>query len=155
MFGSKVFRYFLTVCYLPAGLANISTGALACLNRALSVSIEDSYFDALQSVSPSRWILYESMTLNKPEDFGELNKIWRPFLDRMAWKHTYAKGSIQVTGPAGYGKSALVKLILQEIMQRSPVVIIDYFLCSYGRSPPSLYDVYVSFIHRILSRTDG
>ena len=116
------------------------------------MSIEDSYFEALQSLSPSRWILYESMTLDKPEDFGELNKIWRPFLDRMAWKHIYAKGSIQVTGPAGYGKSALVKLISQEIMQSSLVVIIDYFLCLYRRSPPSLYDVYVSFIYQLLSQ---
>ena len=114
--------------------------------------MEDIYFEALQSLSASRWILYESMTLDKPEDFGELKESWVSLLSGLIWKDICAKGAIQVTGPAGYGKSALVKLISLEIKQRSPVITIDNFLSSYGRTRPSLYDVCVCFVHQILSQ---
>ena len=107
------------------------------------MSIEDSYFEALQSLSPSRWILYESTTLDKPEDFGELTESFRSLLSGIIWKDIYAKGSIQVTGPAGYGKSALVKFISNEIKQRSSVVIVNNCLSSYGGTAPRLYDLSV------------
>lgn len=45
--------------------------------------MEDFYFEALQSLSPSRWILYETKTMDKPEDFGELRESWRPLLSGM------------------------------------------------------------------------
>ena len=103
--------------------------------------MEDSYFEALQSLSASYWRLYKSMTLDKPEDFGELKESWHSLLSGTIWNDICAKGSIQITGPAGYGKSALVKPVSHEIKQRSPVVIIDKSQSSYGRTPSSLYDV--------------
>ena len=106
--GIWIFRYsILSACRL----AKMSAGALVCVNRALPVSMENSYFEALQSLSPSRWILYESMTSDQAEGSGVFNRIWRPFVDGMAWKQICANSSIQITGPARYGKSAPVKLI--------------------------------------------
>lgn len=114
--------------------------------------MNDTYFEALQTLSSSRWILYENRTLDKPDDFSDLQEIYRSLLESIAWKDSREHGSIQVTGPAGSGKSALVKLISQVIRQRSSVVVLDYLLSSSERTPPTLYDVYVSSLHQIISQ---
>lgn len=122
------------------------------LNETSQAAIDDTYFEALQTLSSSRWILYENRTLEKPADFSDLHEIYGLLLDSIAWKDVLKNGSIQVTGPAGSGKSALVKLITQEIRQSSSVVILDNFLNSSEGTPPTLYDVYVSSIHQIISQ---
>ncbi len=114
--------------------------------------IHDIYFEALQSLSPSRWILYEHRTLDEPHDLSELKEIYRSLLSDISSKEVCENGSIQVTGPAGYGKSSLVKLLSQDIRQRSSVVVIENFLGSCERLRPTLYGVYVSSIHQIISQ---
>lgn len=111
-----------------------------------------TYLEALQTLSSSRWILYENRTLDKPDDFSGLQKIYRSLLDGIVWNDVRKNGSIQVTGPTGYGKSALVKLISQVIRRKSSVVVLDNFLSSSERTPPTLYHVYVSSLHQIISQ---
>ena len=90
--------------------------------------------------------------MDKTGNLSEFKEIWHSLLNGIVWKDVCAGSSIQVTGPAGHGKSALVKLISQEIRQRSPVVVIDYFPNSLQRGPPTLYGVYVSFVHQVISQ---
>ena len=103
-------------------------------------------------LSSSRWIIYENRTLDKPDDFSELKEIYRSLLSGIAGEDARAKGSIQVTGPAGYAKSTVVEFLSQEMRQRSSVVIIENFLSSSEIPPPTLYAVYVSFLHQIISQ---
>ena len=138
--------------YPPGAAASSSTGASEHLNGVSQMVIHDIYFEALQSLSPSRWILYEHRTLDKPHDLSELKEIYRSLLSDINWKEVCENGSIQVTGPARYGKSSLVKLMSQDLRQRSSVVVIDNFLSSCERLRPTLYGVYVSFIHQIISQ---
>lgn len=133
-------------------IANISTAMSGHLSEASQVAIGDSYLEALQSLSPSRWIICETRTLDKPDDFSELREVYRSLLSGIAWKEIHTMGSIQITGPSGYGKSALVKLISHQIRQRSSVVVIDNLLSSSERRSPTLYGVYVSFLHQIISQ---
>lgn len=116
------------------------------------MAIGDSYLEALQSLSPSRWIICETKTLDKPDDFSELREVYRSLLSGITWKEIHTMGSIQITGPAGYGKSALVKFISHQIRQRSSIIVIDNLLSSSKRRSPSLYGVYVSFLHQIISQ---
>ena len=116
------------------------------------MAICDSYLEALQSLSPSRWIICETRTLDKPDDFSELREVYRSLLSGIAWKEIHTMGSIQITGPAGYGKSALVKVISHQIRQRSSVIVVDNLLSSFERRSPTLYGVYVSFLHQIISQ---
>ena len=115
-------------------------------------AVDASYLEALQLLSPSRWIIYGNRILDKPDEFSELEEIYRPLLSGIAGKNTRAKGSIQVTGPAGYGKSTFVKFLSQEVMQRSSVVIVENILSSSEIPLPTLYAVHVSFLHQIISQ---
>jgi hypothetical protein len=136
---------------------NISTGISEHFNGASQVAINDSYFEALQTLSPSRWILYETRTLDKPDDFSDLKEMYRSLLKGIAWKDVRAKGgSIQVTGPAGYGKSALVKLISQEMpgipsvfalhyRPRSPLPFPPHFFPPFSLIPGHYHPFHLTF----------
>lgn len=121
------------------------------MNGVSQAEVNDTYFEALQAFSPSRWILHETRTLDNPDDFNDLKEIYASLVRRLSLKDLRG-GSIQVIGPAGYGKSALVKLISQKITQESSVVAIDNFANSFRGSPRSLYGLYVSFIHQSISQ---
>lgn len=138
--------------YPTGAAANLSIEILEYLNGPSQLVMNDTYLEALQTLSSSRWILYENRTLDKPDDFSDLQEIYRSLLESIVWNDVPRNGSIQVTGPAGYGKSAFVKLISQVIRRRSSVVVLDNFLSSSERTPPTLYDVYVSSLHQIISQ---
>ena len=144
--------YPLEIGYPPGAATNSSIGTSEHLDEAPQVVIHDIYLEALQSLSPSRWSLYETKTLEQPRDFSGLRQTYRSLLSGINWKQVCANGSIQVTGPTGCGKSSLWKLLTQEISQKSPLVVIENFLSSSGRLQRNLYGVYVSFIHQIISQ---
>lgn len=132
--------------------ADLEVGITKNFTGVSQEEINNTYFEALQSLSPSRWILYETtISLDRPDDFNDQRQIYRSLL-RHARLKKIRGGSIQVTAPAGYGKSALMKLVSQKLRQESSIVIIDNFINSSESQTKSLYGVYASFIHQIISQ---
>ena len=113
--------------------------------------LNDPYFKTLQLLSTSRWTLYESRTVDRFDDFVALKDTYGSLLNDIASQRVRDTGSIQVTAPPRYGKSALLKLIAQEIRQKSSVLVIENSLPS-PEQQPSLYSLHVSFIHQIISQ---
>ncbi|KAK7402650.1 hypothetical protein QQX98_011596 [Neonectria punicea] len=121
------------------------------VRHASEKDMMDAYFETLQCVSPSRWILYEPRVFDKSDEYYDMRDIYCSLFQDIPFRNIRG-GSIQVTGPSGHGKSAIVKLLSQKISRASSVVIIENALGSVGRYPWSLYGVYVSFIRQIISQ---
>ena len=113
--------------------------------------MNNTYFEVLQTLSKSHWILHETRTLERYEDFITLKDIYGSLLRDVTSRHVLDTRSIQVIGPAGYGKSALLKLIVQEIKQKSSAIVLDSYVAPSGEAP-TLYGLLVFFIHQILSQ---
>ncbi|KAM0451418.1 hypothetical protein ACHAO4_006093 [Trichoderma viride] len=108
------------------------------------------YLDALRVLAPSQWTLDEMKTLDRQEDYNELQEICASLINHISFKNVRG-GSIQVTGPIGQDKSAVMKILLQKIIQTSPVVVVNF--TGQNRMPmKSQYDILVSFIHQIISQ---
>ncbi|KAH6984430.1 hypothetical protein BKA56DRAFT_581017 [Ilyonectria sp. MPI-CAGE-AT-0026] len=110
-----------------------------------------TYFHTLQALSPSRRIVYESRTLDEPDDFNILEDIYGSLLRRIPVDYVCGS-SIQVVAPKGYGKSVIVKLISQHIRRESSVVVIENFPNPLENHPTTFYGVIISFIHQIISQ---
>ncbi|KAF7595447.1 hypothetical protein BBP40_006069 [Aspergillus hancockii] len=102
--------------------------------------------------SPSHWMLYGIRTLGKSNYISGLEESVAPFLGRSKQNERHMGASIQVTGPPGHGKSAVVKFIAQEVRQGSPAVPVEHFLAGSISNPPTIYGVHVSFIHQVISQ---
>ncbi|KAK1505510.1 ankyrin-1 [Colletotrichum abscissum] len=126
-------------------------GSIKGPHVAPQFDISDTYFKTLQSLSFSRWILHEARTLDKSDDFDDMQGIYRPILQQIPWKQSRG-GSVQIHGPTGYGKSDLVRLITQEFRERSSVVIIDNLISSLESHLGSFCGVLVSTVHQIISQ---
>lgn len=109
------------------------------------------YLNILQVLAPSQWALGEMKTLDTPEEFNDLQKIYASSISHISWKN-FKGGSIQVTGPIGHGRSAVMKLLLQNIIQESRVVVINNFADQSSMLCKTQYSILVSFIHQILSQ---
>ncbi|KAL7782787.1 ankyrin repeat-containing domain protein [Trichoderma ceciliae] len=93
------------------------------------------------------------MTLNTySREFTTLKHIYGSILRRVvSRRRLHDTGSIQVTGPTGYGKSALLKLIVQEIRQTSSVIVPECYLTP-SAGDPTIYSLLASFLHQIISQ---
>ncbi|WQF82582.1 Putative B30.2/SPRY domain, P-loop containing nucleoside triphosphate hydrolase [Colletotrichum destructivum] len=111
----------------------------------------ETYFDALQLLSPSRWILYEGPNIDRPTDFNNLDTIYRSVTDKLCWEQMRG-GLINIYGPPCSGKSTLVQFISQKFREQWSVVTVDYQTNSSGGRRPTLYSVLVSCIHQLLSQ---
>ena len=104
-------------------------------------------------LSPSHWIvIYETRTLDKADDFNDLKETYGSLLKAVDWKDLPTRSSIQVIGPEAHGKSILVKFISQDFTRKSPIIVIDNFLDSFGNSWPTSYGLFISFLHQPLSK---
>ncbi|KAF4448950.1 putative ankyrin repeat protein [Fusarium austroafricanum] len=113
--------------------------------------IKRTYFEALRTLSNSRWIIYEPRTLESYEDFVTLQEVYGSLLDGTDSDVVLNSGFIQVVGATGHGKSVLLQLISQKLRQRFSVTTLD------THSPPSdviptRYSILASFIHQIISQ---
>lgn len=131
--------------------ANLGIGITRQLGGASQAEVDCTYFDALQSLSSSPYILFDTSTFDSPNDSVEVQEIYSKILRDISLERVRGK-SVQVTGRAGTGRSALVKLIAQKIRQESSVVVIDGFTTLSDKRPGSLYRIFVSFIHQIISQ---
>lgn len=119
----------------------------------MQVELKKTYFEALQMLSKSRYILHQAMALERYEDFIMLKDIYGSLLRGVASKAVRDTGAIQVIGPARYGKSALLKVIVQEIRQKSSVIVLDSSFTPLEREKtPTLYGLLISFLHQTISQ---
>lgn len=131
-----------------------ATADIFChLGQAAQAEIKKTYFEALQVLSTSHHILHQPMALERYEDFIMLKDIYGSLLRGIASKSVRDTGAIQVIGPARYGKSALLKVIVQEIRQKSSVIVLDSSLApSEVEKTPTLYGLLASFLHQAISQ---
>jgi ankyrin repeat protein len=78
-----------------------------------------------------------------------VEQIYGSLLGDITSEKIFESDSVQVVGPPGHGKSALLKFIAQRILQETPVIIIENIL---KPEVSSLYDVHLSFVHQIISQ---
>ncbi|KAK1250647.1 hypothetical protein MKX08_010650 [Trichoderma sp. CBMAI-0020] len=115
-----------------------------------SRAFDTLYLDTLRVLTPSPWTLDEMKTLDIQEDYSELQEIYAPFIDHISFK-TVRGGSIQVIGPTGQDKTVVMNLLLQKIIQESPVAVIN-FTSQDQALIKSQYGILVSFLRQILSQ---
>lgn len=113
--------------------------------------IHDAYFEVLQSLSPSSWIIREPLVIEKPNEFHDIHEMYLPLLHGLDLEDVRG-GSVQVTGPAGSGRSAVLKHVAQCMGQQSSVVVLENFPASAAAKLSGLYPVYLSLIHQIISQ---
>ena len=130
---------------------NLIGGTTVQVKEAMEQDISKTYFEALQSLSHSRWVIYETRTLHNSRELNDETEIYHSLLSRVHLKGVRG-GSIQITGPEGHGKSALIKLVSQKLKQESSVLIVENIPNPLRRGPISLYGICASFIHQIISQ---
>ncbi|KAK2811528.1 hypothetical protein FQN50_002151 [Emmonsiellopsis sp. PD_5] len=108
-----------------------------------------AYFETLQALSDSQWIIYQSKTVIGFDDYNILKNTYRSVLERVPFGKK-GGGVIRVTG--GNGQSKVMRLISHHIRQKSSAIIIDNFLSPLENYPPTLYGVIISCIHQIISQ---
>ncbi|KAL7897256.1 ankyrin repeat-containing domain protein [Trichoderma sp. TUCIM 5745] len=121
------------------------------MNMTSPEEYKRAYFGILQVLSSSRWILYEPKVLERPEEFYSLQEIYGSVVQKISFK-TIRGGSLEIIGPTGSGKSAVIKLLLQSMTQKSSLTVINNFMDSSGAPSGSLYSILVSSIHQIVSQ---
>ncbi|KAI1119745.1 ankyrin repeat-containing domain protein [Nemania abortiva] len=119
------------------------------IENELQQPINETYFRLLQTLSPSRRFLYESRTFDRSDNLNDIGQVYRSLLHQVMLEDVRG-GSIQVTGPSGHGRSALVKLIAQQLRRDSPVLIVDNFIHLSDNQNVTLYGVCASVLHQIL-----
>ena len=115
-------------------------------------SFRARYFETLQTLGSSRWVFYRTETFERPDDSVDIEEFYRPIFDNIIWDDVSVSDSVQVVGPEGYGKSSIVKALSQKLGYQSSVLFVEHVYVSSVRSPPSLYNVLVSFLHQVLSQ---
>ncbi|SPN98681.1 uncharacterized protein DNG_01725 [Cephalotrichum gorgonifer] len=121
------------------------------IEEVVGWSEREGRIDAATCVSDNLAALASLRKHFAPRQFDNLRSIYHTLTSSVSLK-SMRGGSVQVIGTAGLGKSALVKLISQDIMQESPVVIIENFNNPPDQPTRNLYSVYVSFVHQIISQ---
>ena len=145
------FKGTFTFCCSSRPISDVLAGISEHLIGASQTTTNDDYLHVLQMLSPSSRMLHEAWALGESDDIFAPNAMDLELLKRTALKDVHAKGSVQITGRPGYGKSTFVKLIIQMIEQRSSPVVISNFLDSSRRLLTS-YGVCVSFLRQIISQ---
>ncbi|KAI5924124.1 hypothetical protein F4810DRAFT_145288 [Camillea tinctor] len=119
----------------------------------ISTTADKYYFGTLQVLSPSRYIINEAIALDETDHFHELKNLYDYILDNASPGDVRDQKSIQVAGPEGYANSIIMKLFTQEIRQAFSAIVIDHFADpSHLAYTPTIYGIYVSFIHQTLSQ---
>jgi hypothetical protein len=116
------------------------------------MATNELYMETLKVFSSSHMMLYGTRSLEKPDYISDFEESFIPFQKRLRKNEGHMGGSIQVLGPPGYGKSAVVKLISQEVRKGSPAVLVEYSLTNSISDPPTMYGMQVSFIHQAISQ---
>lgn len=98
--------------------------------------------------------MHDAIALEEPDEYSRLKGVYGPLLRNKSWHQwhdTKIQSIIQITGPAGCGKSVLVKLICSGMKQMSSMVVITSFPTRYEEHP-TLYGTCASIIHQIISQ---
>ncbi|KAF5621165.1 ankyrin repeat [Fusarium tjaetaba] len=125
--------------------------AYSHLRQSSYNQVKNTYFEALRTLSNSPWILHEPRILDSFEESIALKSIYGSLLNGITSDEVFDTKSIQVIGKDGLGKSALLKLIIQDISQKTSTITLDSCL-PYSDNTPSLYSLLNTFIHQIISQ---
>lgn len=128
------------------GIVYDDHGSAASSSRAFN----RLYLDALRVFAPSRWTIDEIQASDSQQDYNELQVTYASLVNHISLG-SIRGGSIQIIDPIGQDKSAVMKLLLQNILQTSSAIVINF--TGQNRMPiKSQYDILVSFIHQIISQ---
>ncbi|KAF2655727.1 hypothetical protein K491DRAFT_716020 [Lophiostoma macrostomum CBS 122681] len=138
-------------CFAPFYLLSIRYRSTPGVRDGVSQKqINQVYFETLQILSPSRWVLSETQILHEPEESMTLRKIYKGILSRSRMRKMCGC-CVQITGPSGCGKWVLAKLVVQNLCYESAALVVALPPKSQ-KSFKSPYSIYTSFLHQILSR---
>ncbi|OPB40882.1 hypothetical protein A0O28_0009630 [Trichoderma guizhouense] len=113
---------------------------------------ESQFIDFLQQLAPSSWIFHENSAIQLLEPDVEL-QLYEQYLSKLQLLKTFGQGAVNITGPPGYGKTTLLKLLIQRLKQQySRAITIDFFLESFEASSRTSNQILRSVIHQILSQ---
>ncbi|KAJ4854426.1 ankyrin repeats (3 copies) domain-containing protein [Trichoderma breve] len=113
---------------------------------------ESQFIDFLQQLAPSSWIFHENSAIQLLEPDVEL-QLYEQHLSKLQLLKTFGQGAVNITGPPGYGKTTLLKLLIQGLKQQySRAITIDFFLESFEASSRTSNQILRSVIHQILSQ---
>ncbi|KKP01555.1 hypothetical protein THAR02_06340 [Trichoderma harzianum] len=113
---------------------------------------ESQFIDFLQQLAPSSWIFHENSAIQLLEPDVEL-QLYEQHLSELQLLKTFGEGAVNITGPPGYGKTTLLKLLIQRLKQQhSRAITIDVFLESFEASSRTSNQILRSVIHQILSQ---
>ncbi|KAF3056934.1 Serine/threonine-protein phosphatase 6 regulatory ankyrin repeat subunit B [Trichoderma lentiforme] len=113
---------------------------------------ESQFLDFLQQLAPSSWIFHENSAIQLLEPDVEL-QLYEQHLSKLQLLKTFGQGAVNITGPPGYGKTTLLKLLIQKLKQQySRAITIDFFLESFEASSRISNQILRSVMHQILSQ---
>ncbi|KAL6809562.1 ankyrin repeat-containing domain protein [Trichoderma sp. SZMC 28015] len=113
---------------------------------------ESQFIDFLQQLAPSSWIFHENSAIQLLEPGVEL-QLYEQHLSKLQLLKTFGQGAVNITGPPGYGKTTVLKLLIQRLKQQySRAITIDFFLESFEASSRTSNQILRSVIHQILSQ---
>ncbi|EJT74466.1 hypothetical protein GGTG_08306 [Gaeumannomyces tritici R3-111a-1] len=112
----------------------------------------DSEIETARALPPCRGLLYQPQASIGPEELRNVGKTDQSPLQKVLFREVRGK-SVRITGPAGCGKSMLVKVISERLRRRLAAVVVEYIApISSQPHTENLYGVLASFMHQVVSQ---